>query len=520
MRLSEAVEPLITEKLEVLQSTDRFVSKLGDEEEVECPACGRQIAVKAFQAHVKAERERLREIIESFEMWKAAIGTLCDTVKSLKAGLGKADVKVWRDGIAKGSLGGNLKYLDVLEVESLRGCCREEDLEGIESKLLPLISAAVSESKEAPPDVQRLAADKKTVETGKAVIEAAQQAVAAERAETLVSFLHSLEHGVRDEIRLRSQVVIDSITADIQAMWAILHPGEAIEDVRLYVPKDSDKAIDISLQFHGVKQDSPRLTLSEGYRNSLGLCIFLAMAKREADKDRPLFLDDVVISMDRHHRGMIVEVLEKMFGDRQVVIFTHDRDWYTELRHLLDDKSWTFKTLLPYETPEIGIRWSHRTTTFGDARAHLKDRPDSAGNDARKIMDVELMPVAEDLRIRVLYLRGDRNDKRLSHELLELVAAQGKKCFEKRAGTTYAVHKDALEAFEKADALLVAWANRASHTSDLVRPEAEKLIDACETALGFFRCASCGKNVWYAHAEGAELVQCGCGEIRWRYGKG
>jgi len=72
-------------------------------------------------------------------------------------------------------------------------------------------------------------------------------------------------------------------------MWKILHPAEAIEDVRLYVPKDADKAIDIGLKFHGKEQESPRLTLSEGYRNSLGLCIFLAMAKLEAGNDRPVF---------------------------------------------------------------------------------------------------------------------------------------------------------------------------------------------------------------------------------------
>src|ERR1700716_1596982 len=125
-------------------------------------------------------------------------------------------------------------------------------------------------------------------------------------------------------------------------MWKSLHPGEPIENVRLYLP-DDDKAIDIALKFHGKDQDSPRLTLSEGYRNSLGLCIFLAMAKRETDTDRPLFLDDVVVSLDRNHRGMIVQLLEDSFEKRQVLVFTHDRDWYAELRQQLDDNRWKFK---------------------------------------------------------------------------------------------------------------------------------------------------------------------------------
>ena len=519
-KLASAVEPLIAEKLEVLQSTGAFVDKLGNEREVECPACGRSISVGAFQGHVRAERERLHEIISTFDTRKAAIGTLCDTVKSLKSNLGKADVKSWRDELAKGPLAANFVHLDGINADALRTSCAENDLKAIESNLLPLIDAATSAAKDAPPDAQQLSTDNQTVEAGSAVIAATEQAAAAARVETLVSFINSLEQSVREEIKLRSQTVIGNISADIQAMWAILHPGEAIEGMRLYLPKHADKAIDIGLKFHGVEQESPRLTLSEGYRNSLGLCIFLAMAKREAENDRPLFLDDVVVSLDRNHRGMIVELLEKQFSARQVVILTHDREWYTELRQQLDDKSWAFKALLPYETPNVGIRWSHKTTTFGDARAHLKDRPDSAGNDARKIMDVEIALIAERLQIRLPYLRADKNDKRMAHDFLERFVADGKRCFQKKAGKEYEGHTDAIDAFEQADRLLVSWANRASHTFDLVGPEATKLIDVCEKALECFKCSSCDRGVWFANSEGSEWVQCQCGQIRWGYGKG
>jgi Uncharacterized protein conserved in bacteria len=274
------------------------------------------------------------------------------------------------------------------------------------------------------------------------------------------------------------------------------------------------------LNFHGVEQDSPRLTLSEGHRNSLGLCIFLAMAKRGSKKDGPVFLDDVVISLDRNHRGMIVELLKKEFGGRQVVILTHDRDWYSELRHQLGSSDWQFKALLPYESPSTGIRWSHFTTAFGDARAHLQTRPDSAGNDARKIMDVELALVAEQLQVRMRFLRAEKNDKRMAHDFLERLVSDGKRCFEKRDGHGYGVCADEIRSLEEADTLLVSWGNRASHTFDVERPEASKLIDACEKALECFACALCGKRVWFADAGGPESVQCQCGQIRWRYGKG
>lgn len=518
--LAGAVEPLIAEKLDVLQKTVAFVDKLGDAKEVKCPACGRLISTDEFQAHVTAERKRLKEIIDTFDTWKAAIGTLCDTVKSLKSNLGKVDVKSWRDELDVGALADNFAHLDGLNAEALRGSCGEQDLKAVEGNLLPLIAAAVSASKYAPPDAQALSTAKRTVEAGKAVIDGKDQAATVARTEALIGFVISLEQGAREEIRLLCETVIDEISADIQTMWATLHPGEAIEGVSLYLPEDADKAIDIRLKFYGVEQDSPRLTLSEGYRNSLGLCIFLAMAKREAGRDRPLFLDDVVVSLDRNHRGMIRDLLEKEFSGRQVVVLTHDREWYTELRQQLDAKCWGFKVLLPWETPDIGIRWSHKTTTFSDARAQVKDRPDSAGNDARKIMDVELSLIAERLQIRMPYLRADKNDKRMAHDFLQRIVADGKKCFQVRMGTDYAPHTTAIAAWEEADPLLVSWANRASHTFDLVPAEATKLIDACEKALEFFKCSSCCKFVWLADAANPEWVQCQCGQIRWRYGKG
>ncbi len=520
VKFAGAVEPLIAEKLKILQSSGAFVDKIGDEKEVKCPACGRPVPVDAFQVHVEAELKRLQGFIEVFDMRKSAIGTLCDAVQSLKANLGKAGVASWRDEIAKGHLADNFVYLDGINTEALRASCGEEDLKAFEGKLQPLTDAAAYASKNAPPDALQLSTDTQMVEAGKAVIAAIEQAGAAARAEALRSFIISVEQGIREEIRLRSQSVIDEISEAIRVLWAILHPGDVIENVRLYLPEETDKAIDIGLTFYGVEQESPRLTLSEGYRNSLGLCIFLAMAKREANTDRPLFLDDVVVSLDRNHRGMIVELLEKEFGGRQVVILTHDREWYTELRQQLDGKNWEFKVLLPYETPVLGIRWSHKTTTFDDARAQLKDRPDSAGNDARKIVDVEFALIAERLQIRLPYLRADKNDKRMAHDFLERFVADGKKCFQKRVGKDYEIHMDAIDAFDNTDRLLVSWANRASHTFDVVRPEASKLIDACEKALEFFKCSLCGKGVWFADAEGSEWVQCQCGQIHWQYGNG
>ena len=520
--LAESLDPQIAEKLSVLQSASTFVNSFDDTETVDCPACGREIPVEAFREHVNLESERLQETQKAFNLYKARIGDVCDTLRSIKSNLDKPDLKTWRDELDDSSIADGFNYLDGKDFNALRDSCSDGDLAAIESNVLPLLYAAALDSKDAPLDVQKLNTDKKLLEVAQSVIFAEPMKSEITRAGALVALINSLEQRVRSEIRKQSQIAIDKISEDIESMWATLHPDEAIESVHLYLPPGADKAIDVVLKFHGLDQESPRLTLSEGYRNSLGLCIFLAMAKQVVDTERPLFLDDVVVSLDRNHRGMIQSLLEKEFSDRQVLILTHDREWYTELRHQLGDNNrWIFKILLPYETPEIGIRWSHKTTTFDDARALIQDRPDGAGNDARKIMDQELPQIAEHLEIRLPYLRSEKNDRRMAHEFLIRLVADGKKCFQKRSGTQYGVHMDAIDAIARANQLLMSWGNRASHSFDVVRPEATELIDACEKAVACFKCDSCAPPcyVWTLDDEQAKYVQCRCGEIRWRYGQ-
>jgi energy-coupling factor transporter ATP-binding protein EcfA2 len=517
--LAGAVDPLIAQKIAVLQPTGLLMAKLPTEGDVTCPSCGQSIAVNDLREHVTAELERLRAVRETFNARNVAIALLSDSVKSLRASTCRPEVKAWRDRLVTEKLPDNFAHLDDLDAEALRGSCEESDLDRIERKLVPIVELALEEASDSPPEIEELLKNNDLVEVAKSVGPGTKLASDLAQANLLLSSVKSLEASTRNEIRTRANEVIGTISGDIKTMWSILHPGEAIEDVHLYIPPGVDKAIDIGLKFHGKEQDSPRLTLSEGYRNSLGLCIFLAMAKREAGTDRPVVLDDVVVSLDRNHRGMIVELLEKEFSQRQVIVLTHDREWYMELRQQLDGSYWSFKALLPYETPQIGIQWSHKTTTFDDARAQLKDRPDSAGNDARKIMDLELSLIAERLQIRLPYLRFEKNDRRLAHDFLERLIATGNKCFQRVAGKDSTIYKEGIETIQRADKLLISWGNRASHSFDVVHPEATKLIDECEKALACFKCTSCGKPVWFAEVSGSEWVQCQCGALRWRYGK-
>ncbi len=536
--LAVAAEPLLTERLEVLEVATSFAAKIGPTGEVSCPACGQQVQADELRSHVERERGRLHDSLAAVTAIKKARGRVCDSLIELKRNLGTDEAKRWRAKLGEANLVDGFNVIDGVDADDLRAHCSEDDLRRLEEKVLPLIAAAAAQ-KGAAPDMRDLLADRAANEAGGAVISGAPLRERTLHTKALLSFLEALEEGVRTEIRVRAQGVIETLSKDIQRMWAILHPGKAVEDVRLCVPEDADKAIDVQLRFHGVMQESPRLTLSEGYRNSLGLCIFLAMAKRVTSTDRPLFLDDVVVSLDRNHRGMLVELLEKEFSGRQVLLFTHEREWYSELRQQLKESDWKFTALMPYDKPAVGIRVSEAgAATFDDARALLDVRPDSAGNTARKIMDIELAVRAPRLKLRLPYLHREKNDHRTAHDFLFRLISDGAKSFQideavlvlpssatpavVRKGddeVKYVPHSKAMEAFREADRLVVSWGNRASHTFDIVRNEAEKLIAACEAALAFLDCPKCKKPVYQTDDATGQYVQCRCGTVRWRYGK-
>jgi DNA repair exonuclease SbcCD ATPase subunit len=516
-KFAAQAEPHILERLAILESASAYARELEGGASIVCPACGSSISSSDFTGHVSSEKTRLEGIITSFEDRKRAIGKLCDVLVTLKGAIAKNEIAAWREA-RKDTRARDFSYIDVLDVARLRASCTEEDLRAILEHISTILEDARESSSAAPPDIAGLIADRDTLNAARQIFASKALLDEVDEVERLIAFVSTLESEFREQIRAGSQNVINEITSEIQAMWSKLHPDEKIEDIHLYCPPDTDKAIEIGLKFYGKEQDSPRLTLSEGHRNSLGLCIFLAMAKREATTDRPLFLDDVVVSIDRNHRGMILQLLEEYFSDRQVVLLTHDREWFIELRRQITSGGWDFKALMPWNDPTVGIRWSARVPTFDDARSFLKENPDVAGNKARSYMDIELAFVAQDLRTKLPYLHREKNDLRGAHEFLERIVADAAKCFEIRVRDGFIIFEEGVKKLAEADRLIISWGNRASH-GELARVEAVKLIDACEAALHSLICTDCKKLVTRKEDEKSRTKQCECGKLRWSYGK-
>lgn len=511
-RLAASTEALAREKARVLEETSDFVTALPlDIESVTCPSCGTNVRVADFKSHVQSEQARLRDILDTVRAANDAAAALMENVNNFCASFLSPKLDSWRAALQTDEQTESKQWILDHNPERYRRAFVEPDIVVFEKNILPFVGLATSSLGESPREARELFDDHIVVSSAIELFASIAPGREAARIYSLQKYALALEVEVRKQIRTAATRVVDAISNDVKDMWTVLHPQTAIDGIRLYLPQ-GDKAVDIALCFYGVQQNSPRLTLSEGYRNSLGLCIFLAVALRPQSATLPILLDDVVISMDRAHRGMVEELLRQKFSDRQVVIFTHDRDWFTDLRVQLAGLNWSFKQILPFESPGSGIRIVDGPLLFADAHALVANRPDSAVNEARKILDIRLGRIAEKLKLRFEYLSAEKNDRRMAVDFLERLIADGRR-YKLKTGSDHQPHVEAVTIWQNARIKLVTWANRGSHSHDVEVAEAQKVVDASEAAINIFNCTDCGKT---AFANRSDIrTQCDCGKLRW-----
>ena len=123
----------------------------------------------------------------------------------------------------------------------------------------------------------------------------------------------------------------DSVRDRFVSLYKHLHePDEQGFDARL---EPDGAALDFEVNFYGRGSHPPHALHSEGHQDSMGLCLYLALAERLTKGVIDLILlDDVVMSVDADHRRQLCRLLANEFKHRQFLITTHDRTWASQLK--------------------------------------------------------------------------------------------------------------------------------------------------------------------------------------------
>lgn len=148
--------------------------------------------------------------------------------------------------------------------------------------------------------------------------------------------------------------VLVEISGETERLYSTLHPNEEIGKIRLALDPNKIGSLHLRGTFHTEKDITPQSLFSESHLDTLGFCVFLALAKKYKDDDTIVILDDVMTSVDRDHLDRFIELLhdeEKHFS--QFIVTTHYQPWRDRYRnhrapggkvHFIELRPWSLGT--------------------------------------------------------------------------------------------------------------------------------------------------------------------------------
>lgn len=128
--------------------------------------------------------------------------------------------------------------------------------------------------------------------------------------------------------------VLDAISTEVETLFAKLHPKESLGNIKLSLDPDNFGSLHLHGDFHSVKGVPPQSVFSESHLDTLGFCVFLALAKHYKTENTIIILDDVLTSVDAQHLDRFINLIhdeEQHFS--QIIITTHYRPWCEKYRH-------------------------------------------------------------------------------------------------------------------------------------------------------------------------------------------
>ena len=296
--------------------------------------------------------------------------------------------------------------------------------------------------------------------------------------------------------------LLEQISGRVARFYSALHPGEDLDAVS--IEPWTAKGIELAIDFYGSRQRPPHGVLSESHLNSLAIAVFLAMAASFNEKLGFLVLDDVINSFDVEHRGRLAELLADGFSDWQLIVLTHDQQFFEHLSRRAP--SWRKIEF---------TSWSHasgpRTTkyetsgTLAAARERLQSGDvQGAATKARRGLEELLQEVCEALWAPLPFRRGQANDRREIGELFIGLRRTLKEHARAQLQSLEPVFKH-LEADVGATLNVAAHASRGRSGANEVKAALERI----EALDALWSCPDCRTRVWHKGTPDAARCRCG-----------
>jgi len=142
---------------------------------------------------------------------------------------------------------------------------------------------------------------------------------------------HGLERAleiVHGERIAFTQRVLADVRDETNRLYALIHPGEPLGLDQLLLDENRRGSLLQICSFEGHSDVVPQAYFSESHLDTLGFCLWLAIAKLSSSGDSVVVLDDVFTSVDSSHFTRILDLLlDECENFNQMIVTTHNRQW-------------------------------------------------------------------------------------------------------------------------------------------------------------------------------------------------
>lgn len=349
-------------------------------------------------------------------------------------------------------------------------------------------------SKSAYSQIEALKKEKELIENQKATFEIIYAAFVKKQKEGLELF-------------------INNFSGIINEYYQFMNPEEQIKEIKLKTIENEDELVGltVSFKYYDSEVSPPHKYFSESHLNCFGLAFFLASVRAFNKENKFILMDDVISSFDANHRKRFADLLIEKFAEYQIILLTHERQWFDYVKSVVQNKNWQISE----------IKWSeakgaHLEESAGSLRQRIEYKitnnvDDDLGNNIRVYLEHILKNIASNLKVKVEFQFNDKNEDRMCHELLSELKGKAAK-----SSIDFAVHSPL---FDRTLASTFI-ANKDSHDSSF-KPsmgDLKALWKDAQDIEKLFYCITCQKYVSLKYYdEGNKKVKCKCGakEYSW-----
>ncbi len=302
---------------------------------------------------------------------------------------------------------------------------------------------------------------------------------------------------------------------DINDYYTTMNPNEKVKNIKLVPLKKNDEMVGITIEysFFDETKTPPIAYLSESHINCLGLSFFLASVKAFNKENEFFILDDVISSFDRSHRARFAKLLADKFSDYQVILLTHEKEFFELVSSDVKSRGWSIKNFTWSKESGTGVE---KGTHGLEERIHKKfeeKNTDGLGNDIRVYTENVMKEVAFNIEANVAFRYNEINERRMAPELLDAVHSR--------------ISKKGKGLKEKANIPRVKGmpmfiGNTTSHDNKYNESieDLEVMWEDIKKTIHTFYCNNCKKFISIKYFDNVEnRIRCGCGNLSYDWKK-